>query len=71
MVNELGEIDLKLFTYHVSEMRLKTKKKILEAYNLGLKIMRVRDYNNSILEIKKKNITHFNRHNLDASICSK
>lgn len=47
------DIDLKLFTYHVSGIRLKTKEKILEAYNLGLKIMRVRDCNNSILEIKK------------------
>lgn len=53
MIRDLGKIDLKLFVYHVSGIRLKTEKKILEAYNLGLKITRVRDCNNTILVIKK------------------
>ena len=47
------EIDLKRFNYNVSGIRLKTKEKILEAYNLGLEITRVRDCNSTILKIKK------------------
>jgi len=58
MINEINEIDLKIFRYSTSGIRLKTKKKILEAYNLGLKIMRVRDCNNSILIINKERINH-------------